>query len=50
MVKPNVLRPALEKSLRHSEGQTASSIFEGVWRPFIEYVKNSDLLGNQTED
>lgn len=30
VVKPNVLSPALEKSLPPSEGQTASSIFEGV--------------------
>lgn len=25
-------------------------VFEGMWRPFIEYVKNSDLIENQTDD
>lgn len=24
--------------------------FEGIWKPFIEYVRNSDLMENQTDD
>lgn len=25
-------------------------IFDGIWKPFIEYVKNSDLTESQTDD